>query len=105
MRSWRRLDAAIEQLIPPLSVPVLLGGLVLLGSLLVEAWPAALLVGVSLLAQIAYLATGLLLVKAPLRAYLALSSAPVYIAWKAGVYAHSLLNLRATTWIRTARRA
>jgi cellulose synthase/poly-beta-1,6-N-acetylglucosamine synthase-like glycosyltransferase len=104
-RSWLCLDAAIEQVIPPLSVPVLLGGLTLLAAVVVESWPAALIAGAGLLAQMAYLAAGLLLVKAPLRAYLALSSAPLYVAWKVGVYAHSVLNLRATTWIRTARRA
>jgi cellulose synthase/poly-beta-1,6-N-acetylglucosamine synthase-like glycosyltransferase len=102
-RSLLRLDAAIEQLIPPLSVPFLLGGCCLCAALALGAWPAAVLAALGLAAQMAYLATGLLLVRAPLRAYVALSSAPVYIAWKVGVYAHSLLNARASTWVRTAR--
>jgi cellulose synthase/poly-beta-1,6-N-acetylglucosamine synthase-like glycosyltransferase len=103
LRSWRRIDAAIEQLMPPLSVPFALGGVVLVGSLLVAAWPAALFATIAVLAQLAYLAAGLLLVRAPLKAYLALSSAPLYIAWKFSLYAHSLINVRATAWIRTAR--
>ncbi len=103
LRSWLRIDAAIEQLMPPLSVPVALGGLALVLSIAVEAWPAALVASLGLLAQVVYLAAGLILVRAPLKAYLALSSAPVYMAWKVGVYAHSMINVRATTWIRTAR--
>ncbi len=103
LRSWLRVDAAVEQLLPPLSVPVALGGALLVISLLVEAPPAALLAGLGLLAQLVYLAAALLLVRAPLKAYLALSSAPVYIAWKVGVYAHSMVNTRASAWIRTAR--
>ncbi|HYW86385.1 MAG TPA: glycosyltransferase family 2 protein [Chloroflexota bacterium] len=103
LRSWRRIDAAIEQLMPPLSVPFALAGVVLVGSLVVAAWPAALFATIAVLAQLAYLAAGLLLVRAPLKAYLALSSAPLYIAWKVGLYARSLINVRATAWIRTAR--
>jgi hypothetical protein len=76
---------------------------VLVGSLLVAAWPAAFFATIAVLAQLAYLAAGLLLVRAPLKAYVALWSAPLYIAWKVGLYAHSLINVRATAWIRTAR--
>jgi hypothetical protein len=102
LRSPLRLDAAVEQLIPPLSVPFLLGGLTAVAALVVDAWPAVLLAAVGLVAQLAYLASGLLMVRAPLRAYLALGSAPIYIAWKVGVYAQSLLPTR-TGWIRTER--
>jgi len=103
LRSVLRLDAAVEQLIPPLSVPFLLGALTAVAAVLVGAWPAAVLAIAGLVAQLAYLAAGLLMVRAPLRAYLALGSAPVYIAWKAGVYAQSLLPTRAVGWIRTER--
>jgi hypothetical protein len=102
-RSALRLDAAIEQLIPPLSVPFLLGGLCLVLALALGAVPAAILAAVGLTAQMAYLAVGLLLVRAPLQAYLALWSAPLYMGWKASLYLQSLLNARASTWIRTAR--
>jgi cellulose synthase/poly-beta-1,6-N-acetylglucosamine synthase-like glycosyltransferase len=98
-----RLDAAIEQVIPPLSVPFVLGGLCFVLALAVGSIPAALLAALSVLGQMLYLAAGLVLVRAPLSAYLALGSAPVYIAWKVGLYARALLNARAQSWIRTAR--
>jgi hypothetical protein len=50
-----------------------------------------------------YLAAGLALVGAPVAAYVALSSAPVYVAWKVSLYAQSILTSRASAWIRTAR--
>src|SRR5436190_682638 len=43
MRSWLRVDAAVEQLMPPLSVPFALSGVILCVSIAVEAWPAALM--------------------------------------------------------------
>jgi cellulose synthase/poly-beta-1,6-N-acetylglucosamine synthase-like glycosyltransferase len=98
-----RVDAALEQVIPPLSVPFLLGGVCLVLALAVGALPAAILAALSVLGQLAYLAAGLLMVRAPLSAYLALSSAPVYIAWKVGLYASALVNARAQSWIRTSR--
>jgi 1,2-diacylglycerol 3-beta-glucosyltransferase len=102
-RSFLKLDAAVEQLLPPLSVPVALGGACLAASLVLGAWVAATLAAVSLVAQLAYLAAGLAMVRAPISAYIALSSAPVYVAWKVGLYAQSLLTARAGAWIRTAR--
>jgi 1,2-diacylglycerol 3-beta-glucosyltransferase len=102
-RSLLELDAAIEQLLPPLSIPVALGAACFAVALVLGAWSAALLAAVGMLAQLAYLAAGLAMVRAPLSAYVALSSAPVYVAWKLGLYAQSLLNSRTTGWVRTAR--
>ena len=51
------------------------------------------------------LLAGLVLVRAPLSTYLALSSAPVYVAWKVGLYARALLSGGAATWVRTSRHA
>ena len=102
-RSLLRIDAAIEQLIPPLSVPVLLSGLCLVVSLACGLGTAAALAGLSLVLLVGYLTAGLLLVRAPWRAYLALGSAPLYIAWKVGLYGQSLVSARAGAWIRTAR--
>ena len=98
-----RIDAALEQLIPPLSVPFLLGGVCMVLALALGALPAAILAALSVLGQLAYLAAGLLLVRAPLSAYLALTSAPVYVAWKVGLYARAMVNARAQSWIRTSR--
>jgi cellulose synthase/poly-beta-1,6-N-acetylglucosamine synthase-like glycosyltransferase len=102
-RSWPQVDAAIEQVIPPMSVPFALAGLVI---------PAALLLGSPWLAIVAagclgvymlHLVTALVLVGAPRGIYLALGMAPVYIIWKLGLYARSLLGERGTVWVRTAR--
>jgi cellulose synthase/poly-beta-1,6-N-acetylglucosamine synthase-like glycosyltransferase len=102
-RSLVRLDAAFEQLIPPLSVPVVLAGGCLLGGVALGSTSVAVMAGLSLVGQLAYLAAGLALVRAPWRAYLALTSAPLYVAWKFMLYAQSLLSSRASAWIRTAR--
>jgi GT2 family glycosyltransferase len=102
-RSPLRLDAAVEQLIPPLSVPFALGGLCLVAALGLGAGVPATLATLSLGGQTVYLLAGLVIVRAPLRAYLALTYAPVYIFWKVGLYARALLSTRTARWIRTAR--
>ena len=50
-----------------------------------------------------YLVAALALVRAPLRIYVTLGIAPVYIAWKVGLYVRSLVSARSTAWVRTAR--
>jgi cellulose synthase/poly-beta-1,6-N-acetylglucosamine synthase-like glycosyltransferase len=101
--SWLQVDAAIEQLIPPLSVPfalgaVTLGAALLLSNLILTAAAASCLVG-----YVVYLVMALALVRAPRRVYLSLGQAPLYIAWKVGLYGRSLLGQRSTVWVRTAR--
>jgi hypothetical protein len=98
-----RLDAVAEQLIPPLSVPVLLGGAVLAGSLLFRARLATALAAFGLAGQIGYILAALALVKAPFRAYRSLAYAPGYIGWKAWLYGRSLAARGSGPWIRTAR--
>jgi cellulose synthase/poly-beta-1,6-N-acetylglucosamine synthase-like glycosyltransferase len=98
-----RVDAVVEQLIPPLSVPVVLAGATLAGSLLFRARPAAVLAGFSLGGQLAYVLAGLALVGAPWRIYRALAYAPPYIGWKVWLYGRSLGARGAAQWIRTAR--
>lgn len=102
-RSFLRLDAVIEQLIPPLSVPfALAGALLLAGGLLRRPLPA--LVGLfGLGGQVAYLLAGLQLVRAPARAYRALAYAPVYVAWKVALYGRALGARGAAPWVRTSR--
>jgi hypothetical protein len=58
-----------------------------------------------LVGQGVYLLAGLLLVGAPWRTYVALAYAPLYIAWKVGLYARALISGRGRTWVRTARSA
>jgi 1,2-diacylglycerol 3-beta-glucosyltransferase len=102
-RSPLRIDAAAEQLIPPLSVPFALGGLGLVAGLVFGAVVPTTLAALSLGGQIVYLLVALILVRAPLSTYLALRHAPVYVAWKVGVYGQGLLRTRSMRWIRTAR--
>ena len=102
-RSLVSLDAAIEQVIPPLSVPFALGMLCLLAAVGLGSPVALALAGAGLVGQVVYLLAALALVGAPRSAYVALSAAPNYIAWKLGVYAQALLGARTTQWVRTAR--
>src|SRR4051794_11685447 len=71
-RSALRLDAALQQCIPPLSVALGGGGFCLLGGLALGTQPAAVMAALSLAGQIGYLLAGLVLVRAPRRAYRAL---------------------------------
>jgi 1,2-diacylglycerol 3-beta-glucosyltransferase len=102
-RSLMRLDAAAEQFIPPLSVPFALGGFCVVASLSLGAIEAAVLAALGLAGQAIYLLAGLVLVRAPLRLYLALAHAPLYIAWKLEIYGRALLSTRTARWVRTAR--
>lgn len=98
-----RLDAIIEQLIPPLSAPVALAGVTLGAALLARSRAATLLAGFSLGGQLAYLLTGLALVGAPWRVYKALAYAPPYIGWKLWLYGRSLMARGTSAWVRTER--
>ncbi|MDQ6671976.1 MAG: glycosyltransferase family 2 protein [Chloroflexota bacterium] len=102
-RSLVQLDAAAEQLIPPLSVPFALSGVCLAASIALGAADLGVIAVLNLLGQMAYLVAGLVLVRAPVRTYVALSAAPVYIAWKLGLYVRAFLSRRTTSWVRTAR--
>ena len=104
-RSWLRIDAAVEQLIPPLSVPVALGSLCLVLGLALSLPVPTAFAALSLAGQLGYLLAGLALVKAPAKAYLALSHAPIYVAWKVALYGRAFLGMRNLRWIRTARSA
>jgi cellulose synthase/poly-beta-1,6-N-acetylglucosamine synthase-like glycosyltransferase len=103
LRDPVRVDAVVEQLIPPISVPVVLAGAALGASLLVRARLAAVLAGFSLGGQLAYVLTGLMLVDAPGRVYRALAYAPAYVGWKVWLYGRSLGARGAAPWIRTER--
>ena len=99
-----RVDAVVEQVIPPISVPVVLAGLSLGASILFRARLAAMLAGFSMGGQLGYILVGLLLVRAPWRVYRALGYAPAYVGWKVWLYARSLTARGTAPWIRTERR-
>jgi 1,2-diacylglycerol 3-beta-glucosyltransferase len=96
-------DAAMEILVPPLSV---LAGLVigcfaaalLLASSLDIKLGAALVIGFCL-----YVVIGLRLARLPLAAYRSLLFAPAYIVWKLWVYTVALLPTGDRRWARTPR--
>jgi cellulose synthase/poly-beta-1,6-N-acetylglucosamine synthase-like glycosyltransferase len=98
-----RIDAAAEQLIPPLSVPVVLAGATLGAGMVLRSRTTMLLAGFSLVGQIGYVLTALARVRAPWRVYGALAYAPAYIGWKVWLYARAVLTRGAGRWIRTAR--
>lgn len=97
------LDAALEILVPPLSV---LAGLLVLVSLaaLVIAWPLTTAgAGVLLAACAVYVFAGMVVSRLPPRTWLALVAAPVFILWKCWIYAAALLRRNPQGWVRTAR--
>jgi cellulose synthase/poly-beta-1,6-N-acetylglucosamine synthase-like glycosyltransferase len=102
-RNLALFDAAMEILVPPLSVVVGLvlcccAGAVLLHSTLGMRLGAALLVGLLL-----YVFIGLRLARLPLAAYRLLLFAPAYIAWKLWVYVVALIPAGDRRWVRTSR--
>jgi exopolysaccharide biosynthesis WecB/TagA/CpsF family protein len=107
-RRWNLLDAAVDLAVPPLGLLVLLG----LATSLVAAAPVALglLPAWSLAPALASLAgvalfvvLGLLAVGAPRSTWVALLSAPLFIAAKVGTYARLSRGLQADRWVRTER--
>jgi cellulose synthase/poly-beta-1,6-N-acetylglucosamine synthase-like glycosyltransferase len=100
----KQLDAVAEQLVPPFS---LLTGQAVLALALTTALrqhAARRLATLVAIGQIGYVVTGLRLVRAGPRAYLALLFAPIYIGWKLWVYALAAAGLRNSRWIRTFSR-
>lgn len=106
-RRFAPFDAAMEQLIPPTAVlTALIGACTLAGAGLglVESGWAGAWAGLALLAgEAIYLTTGLLLARAPARVWLALLYAPVFVAWKVGLYLRVLAGRDRQGWVRTER--
>ena len=104
-RDAARLDAAMEMLVPPLSV---LAGLVVcccIGALLLPS-PAEIALALFLLIGLsAYILIGLRLARLPRAAYRSLLFAPAYILWKLWVYLAALVSPGQRRWVRTAREA
>jgi cellulose synthase/poly-beta-1,6-N-acetylglucosamine synthase-like glycosyltransferase len=102
-RRWLLVDAAVEQLIPPLSVPFAVSLAAMVMAFAIGNPGLALLAAGSLCGYVIYLLVGLVLVRAPLQIYVSLIVAPVYVGWKLGLYLQSMLSARTTPWVRTAR--
>lgn len=102
-RSLALIDAAVEPLIPPLSVVAglaVVAGLsgLFLGSSFLVVTGAAALIGLAV-----HVVGGLLLARAPLNAWVSLLAAPIYLPWKAGLYFLALLGVGGEKWVRTPR--
>jgi 1,2-diacylglycerol 3-beta-glucosyltransferase len=105
-------DAAMEQLIPPFSVLAGASVASLASSLLLTKksrsascilHPTFLVAALTLFGQAAYLLTGLALVHAPKKVWLALLYAPIFIVWKLWLYVRVALGLDQEGWVRTKR--
>ncbi|HKW78673.1 MAG TPA: glycosyltransferase family 2 protein [Candidatus Limnocylindria bacterium] len=97
------LDAALEQLVPPLSIPVAAAALCAVLAFISEDLPAAVLASFALAGLLAHVIAGLVATRAPLAAYRALALAPAYIVWKLALYARAIADPHATRWVRTSR--
>lgn len=97
------VDAAAEQLIPPLSVAVSVGAAcAFFGALAGNATVTTLgLVGTSGL--VLHVLAGLLAVRAPVSVYRALLATPAYIGWKLLLYARATAAGPQQAWVRTER--
>lgn len=102
-RSFLLIDAAIEQLIPPFSVVTGASILIALGAGALRDPAALALAGFILGGQIAYILSGLILVRAPWPIYRSLLFTPFFIVWKLWLYARLALGIKPRDWIRTAR--
>lgn len=100
-------DSVMEHLIPPFSM---LLGLTLLYWLC--AWLPMLVAGNSsllllatllVLGQLGYILGGLFLARTPIRTFLALAYAPLFVAWKLRLLFHMATSGEKQGWVRTAR--
>jgi len=102
-RDLARIDAAMEIMLPPLSI--LLGAIVvaLTLALVLRALPAVAL-GVALLLLFSlHVFVGAALAHLTPRAYLSLVRAPLYILWKCWVYLAAFIERTSKPWVRTER--
>jgi cellulose synthase/poly-beta-1,6-N-acetylglucosamine synthase-like glycosyltransferase len=105
-RDVMRFDAVVEGIVPPLAVLMGLSGLSFVLTAILKLRAAWRLSALVLLGQVGYTFVGLRLAGAGMRAYLALLTAPIYIAWKLWIYVISAKGLHGKSqWVRTERRA
>jgi 1,2-diacylglycerol 3-beta-glucosyltransferase len=102
-RSWPKLAAGIDLLIPPLSVIAVVGAAFFCLSLhpvCCDGRPCAIAIAIGLTA---YVIGGLASARAPLRLWLSLAFAPLYAAWKGWLYAQALIARGTPSWTRAGR--
>ncbi len=96
-------DAAMEILVPPLSVVVGLVFCCCVGAFLLHSTLGIRLGAALLFGLLLYILIGLRLARLPLAAYRSLLFAPAYIAWKLWVYVVALIPAGDRRWVRTSR--
>ena len=102
-RDARRTDAAIEQLIPPLSIAVAgCIGCTIVGVVAGDAALGALSLAAGA-GLVGHVVAGLIAVKAPRRVYRSLLFSPFYVGWKLALYARAAMLPASQPWIRTER--
>lgn len=104
-RDLMRIDAAVEQLIPPLSIALAVALVTAALGVGLRIVPIGLLAAGGAAAMIAHVISGLIAVRAPAQTYLALLSAPSYIAWKLVLYVRAAATPANAPWVRTGRQA
>jgi len=102
-RSAVMLDAAVEQLIPPLSTAVAVAVGSVGAGLALRAPAVTVTAAVAAAGLAAHVIAGLVAVQAPPRTYRALLMAPLYVAWKVSVYGRAAIAPSGQPWVRTAR--
>lgn len=102
-RSMTLLDAAIDQLIPPISLVAAGGVITLAGGAVTGSGAIALVGGLALAALAIYVGASLALAQVPGMVYLTLLHVPGYILWKIWLYVRMLAGRDRQGWVRTAR--
>ena len=102
-RSLVMVDAAVEPLIPPLSVIAALSVVAGLSGFFVGSTALLVAGGGSLAGLGAHVVVGLLLARAPLTVWRSLLVAPLYLIWKVALYVQALLGVGGGKWVRTPR--
>lgn len=102
-RSPALVDAAVEPLVPPLSVVATLGTAVGVWGLALGSG-GLIVAGVASLCGLAvHVVGGMVVARAPLSAWRSLLAAPLYLVWKVALYGQALLGVGGEKWVRTPR--
>ncbi|MGA2284758.1 MAG: glycosyltransferase family 2 protein [Dehalococcoidia bacterium] len=101
--SWPKLAAALDLVVPPLSVVALLAVGFLALSAAFGSFAEVVLAAMTLLLLATYVFGGLAAARVPRRLWLALGFAPVYVLWKGKLYIEALASRGAPSWTRTER--
>ena len=97
------IDAAVEQLIPPLAVATSVGVAAAAVGLAAGSPVVALVAAAGAAGLVLHIVLGLVAVRAPLRLYRALVGAPAYVLWKLALYVRALAVSTHQPWVRTQR--